>query len=461
MKKRICSFLAAIALIACLLPLPAAAEYAGFRDVDPDDGFALAVDWALKRGVTQGVTPDLFGPEDICTRGHVVTFLWRAKGMPEPKMALEKNPFEDVAPGSYYEKAVLWAVEQGITYGKSETAFAPDTECNYGEIITFLWRANGRPEPFFASPMTEDWPDTYYYKDAVTWGDNTAMFEDLGGEFDPTLPCTRATTVSWLYRDAVTYVSDVEHLIQAIGSGREIYVDPGTYNLEEWADTVGSGDYNDTIRLEYVGDGYEVQIRGVSNMSIQASRPSSGTAEIVTEPRYANVLAFYDCDEIYLDGLTVGHTPEQGVCSGGVLLFEDCGRIAMSNMDLYGCGTYGISAYNVESIQTVDTIIHDCTYGLLDAYNVESIGFADSLFCDCEGYTMLDARSSNLYFQNCAFQNLSWGDYSSFISNDEYSYVYFGGCGFDLAAYRGVINHARFNVSVFCEEAQLLDAPKG
>ena len=130
-------------------PVPTAtpAPVNPFRDVPDDAYFRDAVLWAVSHEppITQGVSADRFAPDETCTRAHFVTFLWRAAGEPEP--AGKTCPFTDVQPGSYYEKAVRWAAERGVTVGVSETSFAPDDTVTRGQVVTFLWRFEGRPAP--------------------------------------------------------------------------------------------------------------------------------------------------------------------------------------------------------------------------------------------------------------------------------------------------------------------------
>ena len=202
------SILAILLTLALLLPaaLPAAsASYYDkplpFSDVTYDDTFFEAVAWALETGVTEGVTPTTFSPGSTCTRAQVVTFLWRAKGEPEP--ASSDNSFEDVAPGIWYEKPVLWAVEQGITNGTTDVTFSPDELCTYGHILTFLWRANGEPEPAPAAGITADWDPFAWYTDAVTWAEQSGILGIEGSGLNPNVPCSRGVTVTFLYNEAL------------------------------------------------------------------------------------------------------------------------------------------------------------------------------------------------------------------------------------------------------------------
>ena len=109
-----------------------------FADVSPQDFFYGSVLWAVRQNVTQGSSPTTFSPYQSCTRAQAVTFLWRAAGCPAPQSS--RNPFGDVPAGAYYTSAVLWANEQGITTGTSSTTFSPDAVCTRGQIVTFLYR---------------------------------------------------------------------------------------------------------------------------------------------------------------------------------------------------------------------------------------------------------------------------------------------------------------------------------
>ena len=130
----------------------------------------------------------------------MVTFLWRAAGKPEP--AGKDNPFTDVKAGAYYYDAVLWAVEKGITTGTSATTFRPDATCTRGQIVTFLWRSNDQPEPTKTdNPFTDVKADQYYYK-AVLWAVEKGITKGTGDtRFSPDSTCTRGQIVTFLYRD--------------------------------------------------------------------------------------------------------------------------------------------------------------------------------------------------------------------------------------------------------------------
>ena len=172
---------------------------APFTDVTEDAYYYKAVQWASVHEITRGVSATTFRPERPCTRAEAVTLLWRAAGSEEPSAA--ECPFTDVKPGAYYEKAVLWAVEHGVTYGTSATAFSPEKTCTRAEIVTFLWRYNDQPEPESAGdPFTDVEPDRYYFN-AVLWAVERGIAEGTGtDQFSPESPCTRAQVVTFLYR---------------------------------------------------------------------------------------------------------------------------------------------------------------------------------------------------------------------------------------------------------------------
>lgn len=462
--KRTIALIVMTAMLLLALPVTAsAASVCGFADVSTDDYYATAVQWAVAWGVTNGTSETTFSPDEICTRAQVVTFLWRAHGEPEPKAGY--NPFGDVPKGSWYDRATLWAKEQGIANGTSDTPmlFSPDEPCTYAQILTFIWRAKGCQTASFTSPLTEGWPDSYAYaKDAVNWAYENAMLEDEGDEFDPDRPCSRGRTVAWLWREAQVYASDAAGLMSLIGPGREIHLAPGVYNLSEWAYQIAAANAdtgNPYVSLELVHDGYEVVIRGVSNLTINTDGfLTEGTVELVVEPRYANVLTFEGCDQIVLSGMTMGHTPEQGYCTGGVLCFRDCGRAALGNMDLYGCGTYGIVAERVDSIQTVDSVIRDCSYGLLDLTQVKDIGFGDCVFRDSTGFDMLCLRESGATFQSCSFLNNVWDeDFCHFLYLYGASGAAFRDCTFDRPAYFDLTDGRLDGMNVVIEAPTVVD----
>lgn len=167
-----------------------------FYDVPNDAFFYEAVKWAVKSGVTNGLSDTMFGPYESCTRAQIVTFLWRAAGSPEPKTA---SSFADVPASAYYAKAVAWAVENGITNGMTETTFAPDATCTRGQSVTFLYRAlKGTAS---GSTNFTDVASDAFYADAINWAvANNVTNGTSATTFSPNADCTRAEIVTFLYR---------------------------------------------------------------------------------------------------------------------------------------------------------------------------------------------------------------------------------------------------------------------
>ena len=169
-----------------------------FVDVFPGDYYYDAVLWAAENGITGGVDDTHFAPNAPCTRAQIVTFLWRATGSPAPESSV--NPFADVAEGSYYYDAVLWAVEQGITKGTSDTTFSPNANCTRAQIVTFLWRSQKSPAADGVNPFTDVAADAYY-ADAVLWAAESGVTSGTTATtFSPNATCTRAQIVTFLYR---------------------------------------------------------------------------------------------------------------------------------------------------------------------------------------------------------------------------------------------------------------------
>lgn len=171
-----------------------------FEDVKKGSYYYDAVLWAANTApqIAGGTSATTFSPDDSCTRAQIVTFLWRANGCPEPKT--DNNPFEDVASGTYYTKAVLWALENGITGGTSATTFSPDDPCTRAQVVTFLWRTEGKPQSSSTSNPFRDVTGGYYY-DAVLWAVKNRVTGGTSADtFSPDLICTRAQIVTLLYR---------------------------------------------------------------------------------------------------------------------------------------------------------------------------------------------------------------------------------------------------------------------
>ena len=171
-----------------------------FVDVPAEEWFAAPVQWAVDQNITNGTDPTHFSPDNDCTRGQMVTFLWRAKGCPEPTM--RSSPFGDVSdPNEYYYQAVLWAVEQGITRGSSATTFSPDAPVTRGMVVTFLHRAAGDQPPVNSVSPFIDVAADQYYAPSVQWAVEQGITNGIDDtHFSPDTICTRAQIVTFLYR---------------------------------------------------------------------------------------------------------------------------------------------------------------------------------------------------------------------------------------------------------------------
>ena len=167
-----------------------------FVDVKASDYYYDAVLWAAQNGITSGTDAEHFSPNQPCTRAQIVTFLWRAAGSPEPKAM---SSFSDVSADSYYAKAVAWAVENGITTGTGDGKFSPDATCTRAQSVTFLFRAIGKlvdSKAEFSDVLTDS-----YYANAVAWAVENGVTNGIGdGLFGPDNSCTRAQIVTFLFR---------------------------------------------------------------------------------------------------------------------------------------------------------------------------------------------------------------------------------------------------------------------
>lgn len=174
-----------------------AVPQAGFSDVPAGAFFADAVAWAVARGVTNGTTATTFSPYASCTRAQMVTFLWRAAGSPAPKGTAKG--FTDISAGAYYYNAVLWAVEQGITSGTTAETFSPDATCTRAQTVTFLYRSAGSPAA--ESAGFSDVDGGAYYANAVAWAVAQGVTNGTtAATFSPNSNCTRGQIVTFLYR---------------------------------------------------------------------------------------------------------------------------------------------------------------------------------------------------------------------------------------------------------------------
>ena len=170
-----------------------------FVDVPDNAYYTHPVLWAVEQGITYGTSDTTFSPNAQCTRAQMVAFLWRYAGSPQPTAT--HTDFQDISPKDYYYRAVLWAVEQGITYGTSDTTFDPQGTCTRAQTVSFLYRMAGRPTPTSGGTPYQDVPQSQYYYNAVLWAAQQGItYGTSDTTFSPNAQCTRAQIVSFLYR---------------------------------------------------------------------------------------------------------------------------------------------------------------------------------------------------------------------------------------------------------------------
>lgn len=211
--------------------------------------------------------------------------------------------------------------------------------------------------------------------------------------------------------EEIIHVSSTEEFLEAIAPGVTIFVEPGYYNMSEYLEEVQTWkgyDWNAEhpyVKLEYCYDGVEVVIKNADDLTIMGDAESLAQTEIVVEPRYAAVLTFFNCCDLNLSFLTMGHT-ETGACSGNVLNFYGCKNITLSAMDLYGCGVYAIeTGKGTGDLYVYNSTLRDCSDGSL--FMIEGVGnfeFRDCILTGsyCGGYYG-NSADSELHFYNCTF----------------------------------------------------------
>ena len=250
--------------------------------------------------------------------------------------------------------------------------------------------------------------------------------------------------------DSEIRVSSTEDLLDAIAPGVTIVIEDGVYDmtpdLEELYGSDGKefNNHHDYVQIRDAYDGLEVVIVGVDDLTIRGDYET----ELQVEPRYACVLNFENCEDISLEGMTVGHTTGEGYCSGAVLYFSDCDGVNISGMDLYGCGTYGIYANYSYNITVDSTIIRDCSYGTVNIMD-SSAEFNDCPMYGCECFNLFDIYDSTVTFNNCDFHDNRASEYGAdFIYDTEANSVIFNNCSFG-GFETSVLNAQTFNYGSF------------
>ncbi len=224
-------------------------------------------------------------------------------------------------------------------------------------------------------------------------------------------------------------VSTAQEFLDAIAPDTEIFLKAGKYNLTEAVDEIPEIDAWDEdhpyVSFEYQTTGFQVNIYDCDNLYITGE--GTTLVELLSTDTYADVLNFEYCEAVFLDHMTMGHT-ETGNCAGEVLEFNDCWNIGLDALDLYGCGTYGISTWHVVGLTMTNSVIRDCSYGIMSVLYSANLNFSGCEFRNCRGYEMLDAYRSEMSFEECKFDGNE--SESGFITEQGCNSFYFRGCEF-------------------------------
>ena len=289
MKKLISIILCMSITFTTITGIVSAVSVNPFTDVAKGTYYHDAVIWAVDNGVTSGTSETTFSPDMSCDRGQVVTFLWRASGKPEPKSSA--NPFNDVKSNDYFYKSVLWAVEQKITSGTSATEFSPKKTCTGGEVITFLYRANG-------SPKVTDTGANEFYANAVTWATSKGLLDNMG-RFDANAKSPRSAIVTYLYRNAGAPKIEVKEEISSdLPSIRKVSTEGGApFRLKADGDIIGNIPNGCELKvLSYDKESYAKVIYRDQEVFVWADKLSS---EMKTPSVVCSTWAKKDITDIY------------------------------------------------------------------------------------------------------------------------------------------------------------------
>lgn len=234
--------------------------------------------------------------------------------------------------------------------------------------------------------------------------------------------------------EGVIKVSSAEEFLEAIAPGAVIEWSKGSYDMtpEIIAIVEENSKWNkkhDYVKIEECFDGFEIIISDVDDLTIRGAGKSKDKVELMVEPRYADVLSFANCSNITIENMTIGHTIEQGSCAGDVLQFDACENITLNELDLYGCGTYGINAMESSNITTTNSIIRDCSYGIMSVINCDGLTFESCEMYGCDGFEMIDVYSSYITMKKCAITDNACLEYG-LVSGSYDSEVAFKGCTF-------------------------------
>lgn len=422
-----------LTLVLTFIALPTSASAAAFGDVPDGVWYSNAVNWAVDKNITTGTGGGNFSPDAVCTRAQVVTFLWRSEGCPEPQNAYD--PFWDVNTGDYFYKAVLWAVEKGITNGLSVDCFGSSEPCTRAQVATFLWRTKGNPSSGSSATSFTDITYGSWYYDAVLWAVGAGVTNGLSANsFGPNATCTRGQIVTFLFR-----ASGVHSNNSASGlSAEQIYAkcSPAVFYIEVY-------DRNGNFLAS--GSGFFIDSNGTAVTNYHVIE-GAHSAKILT----ADTNQVYEVQGVYdysiAEDWAVIQVSGSGFNSlkissntvvGGATIYAIGSPQGLDNTISEGLISNPSRVLNgVPYIQISAPISHGSSGGALINQNGEVIGITSAGFEDGQNLNLalpisiIDGYSRNQLTaladlcSNGAYDNLSNWVMANHNYSDEYSYSY-------------------------------------
>lgn len=236
-------------------------------------------------------------------------------------------------------------------------------------------------------------------------------------------------------QDNAVHVTNAEELLDAIAPGAEIILEPGDYNLSEVK--IDEDYFAEHPYICYGDYGNDIRIRDIDGLTIRADR--KGSVEVYITDGYYDVLQFARVNELTIENIVFGHRIDKGHCDAAVLEFDYCDDILLNNVELYGCGTYGIEGYDINGLTCRQCNVHDCTYGMISLFRSADVLFDTCVFNKNAGYTMIDGTYSSIVFDNCTLAESEEG--VNFVAYDTDMSVLFKGCTFGKVETENIKNY--------------------
>lgn len=411
-----------------------AATGSEFTDVIPGKYYYRPVQWAVENGITTGTSPTTFSPEESCTRAQTVTFLWRMAGEPEPQNI--ETGFTDVIPGKYYVKAVAWALENGITTGRNAEFFDPEGICTRGEFVTFLYRTAGKPEIVNENTKFTDLEPGRFYEKAVAWAvENGVTTGTSPTTFSPYDTCIRGQVVAFLHRWCTVMnvqecgatpnddTDDTDAFNRALERAyaeeeiETVYVPAGTYvinaetginiksNTSLFMDSEAVLDVSGNDRDSYC----VVNIRNVQNASITGGQIKGERYEHTgTNGEWGMGIGIYDSSNIILSKMTISSNWGDGIYMGTGNYTDDA--YGCDNIVIDQCSISDNRRSNISIVDADNVTINGCL--IADAKGAEpQCGINIEPNRDDSGRIPEDAICKNITITNTTINVLGKDDY--------------------------------------------------